>query len=458
MTKPLAPAGRLSRTICVGWGLGTLAPAMVLMACNVLLLRYLTDQVGVAAALASTLIAVSKLVDAILDPLMGYASDRTKNKRGRRRPYLILGGVLLAMSVVGLFTIPSFTDADLRAVYVGGVLLFYAIAYTVFNIPYLAMPAEMTTDYHERSYLMSFRVYALGLGAIAGAVIGPMLLAALGGGSKAYLAMALVFVPLILASAWASFYYTRNAPFAPSEPGSRLPIAEQIHSILSNRPFVVLIAAKFLTLLLMGIQSVFAFYFTYVLKLSDAYLGQYFLAFSLGTIVSQPLWLKVARWTGSKRNTFIAALLLGIPAYLSWLAATPGESSVFILLRALVIGASGGGAVLMGQSLLPDTMEYDYRRTGQRREGIYAGFFTTAEKLSGALGIALVGAILGAAGYVQSQGRPVAQPQSAIEAIYAIMALLPVLINILTILCLSFYSLSEERLKTTGRLVSNHEA
>ncbi|WP_336951537.1 MFS transporter [Sphingobium aromaticivastans] len=453
MTAARPADARLPRSICMGWGLGTLGPVTVLTASNVLLLRYLTDHVGIAAALASSLIAFSKLLDAVLDPTMGWISDRTKSRMGRRRPYLLLGGVLLALSVVGLFSIPNIGDYALRATYVGAVLVFYAFAYTVFNIPYLAMPAEMTTDYHERSYLMSFRVYAVGLSTITASVLGPMLLAGLGGGGAAYMSMALVFAPLILISAWICFRSTRNAPFTAKEEQTHYPIGEQIRSVLSNRPFLILIFIKFLTLMSLGVQAVYAFFFTYVLKLSDAYLGQFFLGSSLAMILSQPLWLKVARLTGSKRNTYIIALTVSLPAFLSWLAASPGEPALFVYLRAIVIGASGGGAILMGQSLLPDTMEYDYRRTGLRREGIFAGFYTTVEKLSGAIGISVVGAILSWAGYVQSQGKGVVQPQSAIDAIYLIMGCLPAFISFLGIIGLAFYSLTEEKLKNTTMLV-----
>ncbi|MFM6828951.1 MAG: MFS transporter [Novosphingobium sp.] len=433
----------------MGWGLGTLGPVTVLTASNVLLLRYLTDHVGIAAALASSLIGFSKLLDAFLDPAMGWLSDRTKSRMGRRRPYLLGGGVLLAMAVVGLFSIPEIADYQMRATYVGAVLVFYALAYTVFNIPYLSMPAEMTTDYHERSYLMSFRVYAVGLSTIAASVLGPILLSALGGGAEAYLAMAFVFVPLILISAGICFHSTRNAAFTAKEAKSHYPIGEQIRSVLSNKPFLILILIKFLTLMSLGVQAVYAFFFTYVLKLSDAYLGQFFLCSSLGMILSQPVWLRIARMIGSKRNTYIIALLLSLPAFLSWLVAGAGEPVIQVYMRAFVIGVSGGGAILMGQSLLPDTMEYDYRRTGLRREGVFAGFYTTVEKVSGAIGISVVGAILSSAGYIQSQGVGAVQPESAVRAIYLVMGFLPATISFLGIIALLFYSLSEEKLKGT---------
>ena len=444
---------RLPLSVRMGWGIGTLGPVTVLTATNVVLLRYMTDFVGISAGVAASLIAFSKIFDAFADPTMGVVSDRTRSRWGRRRPYLVLGGVMLAIAVVGLFAVPDFGAVATRVWYVGFLLLFYAVAYTVFNIPYMAMPAEMTSNYLERSNLMSFRVYAVGASQIVASVFGPMLLGAFGGGAGAYRIMALVFVPIILGSAWTCFRLTRDAPSTErARDVVQAPLGERVRSVLSNRPFMVLILVKFLTLMALGVQSVYAFFFAHVLGLSDGYLGQFFLVSSLALIISQPGWLWLLRKLGEKRNVYIIALLLSIPAYLSWLAAGPSEPAMLIYLRAAVIGVAGGGAILMGQSLLPDTMEYDYRRTGLRREGIFAGFYTTVEKLSGAIGVAAVGAILSGAGYVAAHGSVAQQPASAIHAIYQIMGFVPAIISTLGVIALLFYNLSEAKLKATVHL------
>ena len=211
----------------------------------------------------------------------------------------------------------------------------------------------------------------------------------------------------------------------------------------------MLILVKFLTLMSLGVQAVFAFFFAHVLKLSDSALGTYFLFSSLALIASQPLWLWALRRTGDKKRVYMIALAIGIPGFLSWLLAAPGDPAVLMYLRAIVIGISGGGAILMGQSMLPDTMEYDYRRTGLRREGIFSGIYTTVEKLAGAIGVAFVGAVLSASGYVAGRGGATVQPDSAIQAIYLIMGILPATISALGMAGLLFYNLSEARLKAT---------
>lgn len=440
----------LPTKVCVGWGMGTLGPVTVLTATNVVLLRYMTDFVGIAAGVGATLIALSKIFDAFIDPMMGVLSDRTRSRWGRRRPWLLLGGIMLAVAVVALFAVPDFATVQARTAYVGAILFFYALAYTVFNIPYLAMPAEMTESYHDRSRLMSWRVYAVGGAQIVASVLGPILLGMLGGDEGAYVGMALVFVPIILGSAWIAFTATRDAPSTDRALHVHYPFKEQVRSIATNKPFLVLILVKFLTLASLGVQSVFAFYFAHVLKLSNSALGQYFLVSSLGMIVSQPAWLWLLRKLGDKKTVYMIALAVSVPPNLTWLIAEAGDPMFYIYLRAAVIGVAGGGAILMGQSLLPDTIEYDFRRTGLRREGIFAGFYTTVEKLSGALGVAAVGAILSAAGYVATRGGGEGQPDSAIQAIYLIMGIVPAAISVAGIIGLLFYDLSERRLKSTG--------
>jgi GPH family glycoside/pentoside/hexuronide:cation symporter len=145
-------------------------------------------------------------------------------------------------------------------------------------------------------------------------------------------------------------------------------------------------------------------------------------------------------------------LTLAIPAWCSWWWAGAGDPVALIFIRGVIIGCSGSGVILMGQSMLPDTMEYDRRRTGLRREGVFAGFYTTVEKLSGAVGVAIVGAMLGAAGYIESRGPTVVQPASALLAIRFIQSWVPAFITLSSMGALAFYNLNEAKLGGTELL------
>ncbi len=440
---------RLTRGMMIAWGIGTLGPVTVLTATNALLLRYLTDVYGLAAGLAASLIAVSKLYDIFADVGMGVISDRTNTRWGRRRPFLIIGAVLLAVSIVAIFSAPSFASAETRTWYMGAILVFYATAYSIFNIPYMAMPGEMTKTYHERTVLMSWRVYGVGLAIMIATFVGPLLLQHFGGGAQAYTNMALLFTPVVIGAGIITFYGTAKAPSTVRE-RTRHSLIEQIRSGASNRPFVILVLVKFITLMSLGIQSIFPFFFQRIIGAPDGVLGIYFLCQSSMLLLTPSLWLMLSRRIG-KKNAFLIALTLSLPAWASWYYAGFGEATWLIYLRGVIIGISGAGVILMGQSMLPDTMEYDFRRTGLRREGIFAALYTTVEKLSGAIGVALVGALLGSAGYLQSRGAGVVQPESALAMIRFIMAWIPTIITGLGIAALLFYNLDEAKLDKTER-------
>ena len=441
--QPVAPG--LSRGAMIAWGMGTLGPVTVLTATNALLLRYLTDFYGLAAGLAASLIAFSKFYDAFADIAMGVISDRTESRWGRRRPYLIAGAVLLALSLFAIFAGPAFASAQQRALYMGAMLMFYATAYTVFNVPYMAMPGEMTRAYHERSELMRWRVYGVGLAIIIASAIGPKLLDWFGGGAQAYRSMALVFAPVVIGAGIVAFYGTARAP-STARVISHFTFREQVASAAQNRPFLFLILVKFITLMSLGVQSIFPFFFQRILMVPNSTLGTYFLCQSAMFLLAPSLWLWCAARIG-KKKTFLIALGLSLPVWLSWALAQAGEPLAAVYLRGVLTGISGSGVILMGQSMLPDTMEYDFRRTGLRREGIFAALYTTVEKLSGAVGVALVGAVLGAYGYVQSRGAAVAQPESAIWAIRACMAYVPAAITLAGMLALAGYDLDERKLQ-----------
>lgn len=139
----------------VGWGLGTLPMAIYFNSFNILALRYFTDFVGLTAAAAGFLIGISKLYDAFSDPVMGMISDRTRTRLGRRRPYVLAGGLLCGLSLYVLFSAPTGMSESQAFWYVAAALIMYATSYTVYNIPYMAMPAEITTDARQRSSMMT---------------------------------------------------------------------------------------------------------------------------------------------------------------------------------------------------------------------------------------------------------------------------------------------------------------
>ena len=141
-----------------GWGIGTLGASMLLNSFAALQLFYLTNVLGIAIATASLVLFAAKIWDWIANPLMGWISDRTQTRWGRRRPYLLLGGLVAGGAFIVFFT-SALTPVSQSLVLVTLSLALVGTGYTIFNVPYMAMPSELVDDYKERTKMISWRVF-----------------------------------------------------------------------------------------------------------------------------------------------------------------------------------------------------------------------------------------------------------------------------------------------------------
>nr|WP_246350354.1 MFS transporter [Sphingobium boeckii] len=406
----------------MGWGVGSLSVAILYNTTGLLLLRFMVDNLALSAGLAALLIAGSKIYDGLIDPLVGMVSDRFETRMGRRRPWLLAGGVICALSLPLLFAPPTLSDSA-TIVWMAGALIVYSTGYAVFCVPYMAMPAEMTEDSHQRSVIMSWRVKAIAIGQLLAGAAGPALIVAFGGGRDGHAGMSMVMGILVLLAALVCFRMTRNArrlPRSTHRPGWR----DQL-GILRNSDFVWLLVAKLLQLTGVATSSaVIAFFMQRILKLSDAHLGFVFGASTIGIIVGAPIWTRISKHLG-KHKTYLLAAAVHSLAGITWMFAQPGESLSILVLRSAILGVGSAGMLLIGQSLLPDVAAADAAKSGFAREGAFAGLYTTIEKVSYAIGIAAVGAFLQLNGYIPGVGPEIAQPESAMRALVWSVSIVP---------------------------------
>jgi GPH family glycoside/pentoside/hexuronide:cation symporter len=368
---------------------------------------------------------------------------------------MLAGGIVSALGCVMVFNVPvRLIGAAKGASTTGSVswvavaLLVYFAGYSMFNVPYMAMPAEMTASFQERSRLMSLRVFFVAMSGLVGIALANWLVARFGGGLFAYgltawiMAAASLFAMLYAVIATAPAFATTHVPAAPD-------LRAGIASVLGNRPFVVLIFVKLMILLsLSAITTTMYYVVVQIMRKPPSVLSLYGIATNIGILASLPFWAWLGRrW--SKQLVFAVAILANVPLSLSWLLTSPAEPVWLFCLRALLLGFGAGGALVMGQSLLPDTMEYDFKRTGLRREGIFAAVYSFVEKASFAAGPLIIGALLSLFGYVASKtgSAPVVQSQSALTGIFIGIAVVPAVASLIGAAALRFYHLSEAELR-----------
>ncbi len=442
---PERVANSVSRYLRINFGTGALGMAIVLNTPAGILAPFMTNFLGIGAGTVATLLLASKLYDVITDPLMGVISDRTRSRWGRRRPYLLLGGIVSAAGFFLAFNPPAFAGQTQLIVFMLGALLLTYTGYTIFNIPYLAMPAEMTNSYHVRTSLMAHRIAFVNVGGLI-AVSSFALVEWLGNDRSAHGTMGWIFAAIVVLACVYCFFGTQPARQTAMEK-QKYSIGMQIKTAFGNRPLIILLGAKLCQLLGLAAASVTGVYFKVViLGLSYTLTTVYLVTITLVIMACIPLWSMASRKYG-KRAIYMVCTAGYALATASWLFATAADPLYYIFVRAVFLGIFGSGVLVMGPALLPDAVEWDYLRTGMRREATMSAFYTTVEKLSFTIGPALALYILSAFGYqAGTEGMQVEQPESAITAIYIGAGLVPAGLYALSLIFLFKYDLTEEKL------------
>ena len=432
----------LSRKSVLGFAIGSLGTGIYSITPSVLLLYFMTDTLGVSPGLAALAVALPKFWDVITDPVMGVISDNTRTRWGRRRPYLLAGAISMSLSFVFLFSVPEFATPTGSFTYVLVVYVVSATAYTIFAVPYISMPAEMSADPHERTIIMSYRMFFAMSGLLLGSAMSPLLVEWFGGGRQGYAAMSYVVGGVCALAMLTTFVATRSLATGNGVQPS-LSVRAAAIAGLANKPFLNLIGAYVIQLVGVGAFTACApYYFDDVLQRGAGSAGIFFLYFFGATTLSMPLWALVCRHVGKLRAYLIAVVLYSL---LSLIFVVPDSDTPLAAVYGLaaVMGLPFGGIMMVPFSMLTDTIQFDTIKHGQRREGAFTGIWTAGEKTGLAFGPLVAGTVLSLAGFLESAGDALVQPASAISGIRWTFAAAPAACAALSLLLLARYRLPE---------------
>ncbi len=432
-TKGLTPAARR------GYGLGSVATGSFGTVPGLLLLPYLTDRLGVAAGLAGLVVFLPKAWDVLLNPVAGRISDRSTNPGGRRRPFLIRAGSLLAVAFVLLFAGPI-SPTGLATTWVVVLFLACATAYAFFQVPYVAMPAEMTDDYDERTRLMTWRVAILALAILVSGGLSPLIRDALGP-EWGYRGVGLFVGGLILVGTVGAWWGTRDTAMshAATAGGS---LREQLRVCASSPHFRTLLAVFVLQALATGSMLAGVDYVARVLLGGGAAATVLFVCFVAPALVVTPLWQRVGEARGKRVGYLWGSVLLATGAVATLFTVRVGL--VAAALSVAVVGVGYAACQMFPLAMLPDVAAADTAVTGETRAGTYTGVWTAGETLGLALGPFLYAAVLTLGGYVSSTDAAAAQPDSARTAIAWGFSVLPAVLVAGSLLILRRYRLDKE--------------
>ncbi|WP_246060650.1 MFS transporter [Nocardioides dongxiaopingii] len=434
-----APAP-LTRSVRVGYGMGSVATGAFGTVPGLMLLPYLTDTLGVAAVLAGLVVVLPKAWDVVLNPVAGRISDRTVDPRGARRPWLLRAGIALAAGFALLFAGPDLDSRVLETTWVLVVFLACASAYAFFQVPFVAMPAEITQDYGERTRLMTWRVAILALTILLAGATAPVIRDAVGG-RDGYRVMGLVMAGLILVGVVGAYRGTRRAPIGAVDPGPGT-LRDQLRVVAGARDFRLLLTTFVLQALATGCMLAGVDYLAGDVLGRDGSATVLFVCFVGPALLLTPVWSAVGARVGKRRAYTAASLVLALGAAVAATAQVAPAAAVFAAVA--LVGVGYAGCQVFPLAMLPDVAAADARTTGENRAGVYTGVWTAGETLGLALGPGLFALVLALGDYRSGTTGDVAQPDSAVTAITLGFSVLPAVLVVASLWWLARYRLDDE--------------
>jgi glycoside/pentoside/hexuronide:cation symporter, GPH family len=401
---------------------------------------FLTDVIGLRPGLAALAVFLGRTSDYINDPLIGYISDRTRTRWGRRRPFLIWGALPFALAYILLWWHPPIESQLWLAVYYGVAFILYDTTATVLYMPYFALTPELTSDYDERTTLTTYR---MAFSIIGGMIAFVVPLAIIGNispenaGRVLAVGAGVAFISIL--PIFAVFFGTRERMEYQKQEEPKL--IESILAAIKNKPFVFALGIFMTTYAALDIvQSTLLYFLKHRMNLEeqgDLIFGLLFVA----ALISLPFWEWAARrWNKQKAYiggmVFLGIMVIGLgiiqPAW--GLPAT------------LVLGAAAGiglGAIqVLTWSMIPDTVEWDELQTGKRHEGMYYSLVALGRKIASSLAMPMVLLVLEWTNYSAAAA---SQPISAINGIRLLIGPIPALFLVGGIILALVYPLNRER-------------
>ena len=427
---------------------------------NFLYPTYAALVLGLSAQLVGIVFLIAKIWDAVNDPIMGFVSDRTKSRFGKRRIYILIGSPLVVLTLTLAFFPWSMASMGLRFALALVCYMLFDCVQTLVMIPYFSLASEVSADYSERSSANAIRLAFSVFSSLLCVVLPGMIINALDAsmGHNSYIVMAVTFGLLFAVPMLFTALGFKEEIVSP-------PVTDKISfkaflQPFKNKPFRKYFGMAVCNGLTMAIMSgLFFFFVNFVVKsgytAANAGSQPFITLLSAGTlfatqIVALPFYIKLVK-KKDKRYAYITGAVIWIAVALCLLLLPKDLSDGWnwlILLFAVGMGFGISGALLVPHSLLGDVNDACEVQFGSRKEGAVSGLTNFANKTAQAVGLNIVFWVLGLAGFVSrdvTEPPLLSQPESAQTALSLLIALAPLVIMSIGIIVCAGYKINKAK-------------
>lgn len=392
---------------------------------------FLVSVVGMNPVLAGLIPGLGKIWDSISDPLMGYLTDNSKSRFGRRRVFFLIGILPIIITFTLIWVPVGFESQAALFVYYFFAYLFFYSCSTMVLVPYSALSAEMTKDFSQRNRLTGTRMIFSMMATLLGGLIAQPLINSFSSQSTGHFIMGFTFSVIFALPYIAVYLGTWELPAAVKTEAGKKSIFKNFSTIYRNRSFRIHIAMYICSYAAMDVlMAWFKFYvIDYLHKPGVVTIGLG--AILITQIIALPLYVRVSNNRGHA-FAYRSGLVIWAAAIAMMSLQKPGSSMIFLVVNCIFIGAGMSAGVIIPFQLLPFVADVDELITAEQRAGTYAGAMTLIRKLiQGALVLPLLGLLLSLIGY-RSAANDIAAVQTAetLQWLRIIFVGVPVLLSV----------------------------
>lgn len=455
---------RLSFLEKAGYSLGDAASNIYFQTFIVFLPIFYTDVFGLSAAAMGTMLLVTRIFDAVNDPIMGVIADRTNTRWGKFRPYIAVLAIPLAIGGVLAFTTPDFSDTGML-VYAYVTYSLLIVLYTAVNVPYAALMGVITPNSMERQTVSTYRFVAAFVGQLIIGSTALILVERLGGGNEqlGWQYTMILYGVLVVALLLSTFFLTKERIQPSAAPQGK--VSEDLKDLFKNKPWVLIGAATIFQLTYIVMRgSATPYYFRYFVEdqqlvLFGSTIDLTYAVFTssfvtVGTIATLIGAISTGLFTKKmdKKTTYATFLLASAGFSLFFFVLQPENVVMMYVLNALVQFFFGSVSVIQW-AIYTDAADFGEWKFGRRATALIMAASLFALKLGLTLGGTFVGWILGLHGFEAG----IAQPEETLTGIRMLMSFYPAIFGIIGGAIMFFYPLSDKMMVTIEKdLTARH--
>jgi glycoside/pentoside/hexuronide:cation symporter, GPH family len=422
-------------------------------AISVVYMIFLTNVVGIPLEAVFWITLIRMTWDYVNDPIVGYITDRTRSRWGRRRPYLLFGFIPYGIAFAMLWWKPPLGSTLALCIYYAVAWIIYDAIVTLVTMPYFALTPELTQDYDERTSLTSYRMAFSIIGSLVAytawlAAIGPRTPV----NSNHIFMVAGIFGAISALPILLTFFSSRERAEYATQPQPSL--IQSLKAARANRPFLFASGIFLFTWTAISlIEPTLLYFLKYRMNLpddsADIIAGTVFIS----ALVVLPFWLWISRKT-DKRKAYIAGMIFLSVVMCTMIFIQPDMGFPVMLVLAGLAGIGVSAVHVLTWAMIPDAVEVDELTSGQRHEGMFYALVTLFRKISASVAVSLIPLAWKWSGYVADAPQ---QKESAITAIRIMIGPVPSLFLLGGIIFAIFYPLSREAHKATRQKIKDRD-